>query len=161
MRAIVLIVVALLPMHECANHTAIPKCSSVNQIFSYESTCTANPKCFQRWDKTDTPTALTLYVLRLQPPQLAENGSSLGVVHSNKQGLGLGEVFLVHMLVQRYLRREAQHEAIGSLPLYPDEQVVPWDSTQVPELDHTGVSCLALPKLNLQVVPNHLTLPSP
>ena len=130
MHAIVLIVVALLPVHECANHTAIgTKCSSVNQIFSYESTCTANPKCFQHyWDKTDTPTALTSYVSRLQPPQLAENGSSLGVVHSNKQGLGLGEVFLVHMLVHRYLRREAQHEAISSLPLYPDEQVVPWDS---------------------------------
>ena len=158
MRAIVLIVVALLPMHECANHTAIPKCSSVNQIFSYESTCTANPKCFQRWDKTDTPTALTLYVLRLQPPQLAELTSSLGVAHSNEQGLGFGEGFLVHMLVRRYQRRKAQHEAINSLPLYPDK-VVPWDSAQLPELDHTGHSCLALPKLNLQVSPNHLTQP--
>ena len=53
------------------------------------------------------------------------------------------------MLVRRYQRREAQHEAIGSLPLYPDE-VVPWDSAQLPDLDHTGDSCLALPKLNLQ-----------
>ena len=53
------------------------------------------------------------------------------------------------MLVRRYQRREAQHEAIGSLPLYPDE-IVPWDSAQLPDLDHTGDSCLALPKLNLQ-----------
>ena len=53
------------------------------------------------------------------------------------------------MLVRRYQRREAQHEAIGSLPLYPDE-VVPWDAAQLPDLDHTGDSCLALPKLNLQ-----------
>ena len=46
----------------------------------------------------------------------------------------------------------------SSLPLYSDEQVVPWDSAQLPELEHTGDSCLALPTLNLQVSPNHLTL---
>ena len=138
-----------LPVHECA---------SANRVFSYESACPANPKCFQHyWDETDTPTALTSHVLRLQPPQLAELTSSLGVAHSNEQGLGFGEGFLVHMLVRRYQRRKAQHEAINSLPLYPDK-VVPWDSAQLPELEHTGDSCLALPTLNLQVSPNHLTL---
>ena len=160
MLANVLIVVALLPVHECANCCTATgtECSSVNRTFSYESACTANPKCFQRyWDETDTPAALNSHVSRLQ---LAENASSLGVAHS--KGVGFGEGFFVHMLVQRYQRRKSQHEAIGSLPLYSDEQVVPWDSAQLPELDHTGVSCLALPKLNLQVSPNHLTLtPNP
>mgnify|MGYP002824812462 FL=1 len=33
----------------------------------------------------DTPTALTSHFSRLQPPQLAEIASSLGVVHSNEQ----------------------------------------------------------------------------
>ena len=137
-----LIVVALLPVHECANRCTATgtECSSANRTFSYESACTANPKCFQHyWDETDTPAVQ--HISRLQPPQLAENASSLGMAHLNEQGLGLGEGFLVHMLVQRYQRREAQHEAIGSLPLYPDE-VVPWDSAQLPDLDHTGDSCL-------------------
>ena len=149
------VLVALLPVHGRATAT---KCSSANRTFPYETACTANPKCFQHyWDETDTPAALTSHVSRLQPPQLAELTSSLGVAHSNEQGLGFGEGFLVHMLVRRYQRRKAQHEAINSLPLYPDK-VVPWDSAQLPELDHTGHSCLALPKLNLQVSPNHLTL---
>ena len=152
-------VVALLPVH--ANvlcRATATKCSSANRTFSYETACTANPKCLQHyWDETDTPAALTSHVSRLQPPQLAELTSSLGVAHSNEQGLGFGEGFLVHMLVRRYQRRKAQHEAINSLPLYPDK-VVPWDSAQLPELEHTGDSCLALPTLNLQVSPNHLTL---
>ena len=61
---------------------------------------------------------------------------------------------LVRVLVSRYQRRTAQHEAIGSLPLYPDE-VVPWDAAQMPELDMSGDSCLALPKLNLQFLTFH------
>lgn len=71
------------------------------------------------------------------------------MLHSQAQGEALGKAFLVAMLVRRYQRRTAQHEAIGSLPLYPDE-VVPWDPAQLPELDVQGDSCLALPKLNLQ-----------
>ena len=159
MHSNVLIVVARLSVHECAYYCTTAtgtEGSSVNRTFSYESACTADPKCFQHyWDETDTPAALTSHVSRLQPPQLAELASSLGVVHSNEQGVGFGEGFLVHMLVRRYQRREEQHEAIGSLPFYP-EDVVPWESPQLPELDHTDDSCLALPKLNLQVSPAHL-----
>ena len=158
MHANVLIVVARLSVHECAYHcTTATGTEGVNRTFSYESACTADPKCIQHyWDETDTPAALTSHVSRLQPPQLAELTSSLGVAHSNEQGLGFGEGFLVHMLVRRYQRRKAQHEAINSLPLYPDK-VVPWDSAQLPK-HHTDDSCLARPTLNLQVSPNHLTL---
>ena len=147
------VVVALLPVH--ANvlcRATATKRSSTNRTFSYETACTANPKCFQRyWDETDTPAALTSHVSRLQ---LAENASSLGVAHSNEQGLSFGKGFNVNMLT-RYQRREMQHKAIDSLPLYPDE-VGPWDSAQLLELDHTGDSCLALPKLSLQVSRAHL-----
>ena len=136
-----------LPVHECA---------SANRVFSYESACPANPKCFQHyWNETDTPAALTSHVSRLQPPQLAKLASSLGVARSNQQGLGFGKGFNVNMLTRRYQRREMQHKAIDSLPLYPDE-VGPWDSAQLLELDHTGDSCLALPKLSLQVSRAHL-----
>ena len=151
-----LIVVALLPVHGCTYQcTATGSgCSSANRSFSYESVCTANPKCFQHYE---TPAALTSHVSRQQQPQLAKTASSLVVMHSNEQGVRFGKGFLVHTLVRRYQRRKAQHEAINSLPLYPDK-VVPWDSAQLPELEHTGDSCLALPTLNLQVSPNHLTL---
>ena len=147
-----LIVVALLPVHGCTYQcTATGSgCSSANRSFSYESVCTANPKCFQHYE---TPAALTSHVSRQQQPQLAKTASSLVVMHSNEQGVRFGKGFLVHTLVR--------HEAICSLPLNPDE-VVPWDSAQLPELDHTGDSCLALPKFNLQVSSNHLTLaPTP
>ena len=117
MHAIVLIVAALLPVHECAYHcqckgqckgqcanccTAIgTECSSADRTFSYELACTANLKCFQRyWDVTDTPASLTSHVSRLQPPQFAEIAWSLGVAHSNKQGVGFGKGLLVHMLMR-------------------------------------------------------------
>ena len=136
-----LLIVGALPVHGSA---------SANRVFSYESACPANPKCFQHYgNETDTPAALTSHVSRQQQPQLAKTASSLVVMHSNEQGVRFGKGFLVHTLVR--------HEAICSLPLNPDE-VVPWDSAQLPELDHTGDSCLALPTLNLQVSPNHLTL---
>ena len=55
----------------------------------------------------------------------------------------------MRLLVDRYERRTAQHEAISQLPLYPDE-TSPWDEAVVPVAEHVGDACLALPKLNLQ-----------
>lgn len=56
---------------------------------------------------------------------------------------------MVQLLVNRFQRRTAQHEAINQLPLYPDEKM-PWDPSVVPDADFRGDTCLALPKLNLQ-----------
>jgi intron-binding protein aquarius len=98
----------------------------------------------------DTGAALSAHFGRLQPEQLSELTLTLGLTHSLEQAASLGKPFLVRLLVTRYERRTAQHEAISSLPLYPDE-VTPWDAFVVPTSRYSGATPLALPKLNLQV----------
>ena len=78
------------------------------------------------------------------------HGEEVGLLHSQAQGEARGKPFLVQLLVNRYERRTPQHEAIGALSLYPDEKK-PWDPAVVPDADFRGDTCLALPKLNLQV----------
>eukprot|EP00966_Prymnesium_polylepis_P256833 5932703-Prymnesium_polylepis.1 len=97
----------------------------------------------------DSASALTTHFGRLQPAQVAQIAEALGLLHTAAQGEALGKRFLVQLLVNRYERRTAQHEAIGALPLYPDE-IMPWDPAVVPSADFRGDGVLALPKLNLQ-----------
>ena len=97
----------------------------------------------------DTPAALAAHLGRLPQQQLVEIAGEVGLLHDAAQGEALGGPFLLRLLVDKYERRAAQHEAIGSLPLYPDE-VSPWDTSVVPAAESAGETPLALPKLNLQ-----------
>ena len=53
-----------------------------------------------------------------------------------------------------YERRRFQREVINEMPLYPTEGVL-WDENQIPSVNYSGETCLALPKLNLQFLTAH------
>ncbi|XP_031379530.1 RNA helicase aquarius isoform X2 [Punica granatum] len=62
--------------------------------------------------------------------------------------------FLIEIMVSFFGKQQSQKEAINSLPLYPNEQVM-WDESVVPSINYSGEGCLALPKLNLQFLTLH------
>lgn len=62
--------------------------------------------------------------------------------------------FLIEVMVSYFERQQSQKEAINSLPLYPNEQIM-WDESLVPSINYSGEGCLALPKLNLQFLTLH------
>ena len=45
-------------------------------------------------------------------------------------------------------------QVINEMPLYPTEGVL-WDENQIPSVNYSGETCLALPKLNLQFLTAH------
>jgi hypothetical protein len=47
-----------------------------------------------------------------------------------------------------------QRDVINEMPLYPTEGVL-WDEAQIPSVNYSGESTLALPKLNLQFLTPH------
>ncbi|XP_040992399.1 RNA helicase aquarius [Juglans microcarpa x Juglans regia] len=62
--------------------------------------------------------------------------------------------FLIEVMVSFFEKQQSQKEAINSLPLYPNEQIM-WDESLVPSINYSGEGCLALPKLNLQFLTLH------
>ncbi|KAG6500421.1 hypothetical protein ZIOFF_040266 [Zingiber officinale] len=62
--------------------------------------------------------------------------------------------FLIEVVISCFEKRQSQREAINTLPLYPNEQIM-WDESLVPSINYSGEGCLALPKLNLQFLTLH------
>lgn len=62
--------------------------------------------------------------------------------------------FLIEVMISFFEKQKSQKEAINSLPLYPNEQIM-WDESVVPSINYSGEGCLALPKLNLQFLTLH------
>ncbi|OBZ82904.1 Intron-binding protein aquarius [Choanephora cucurbitarum] len=61
---------------------------------------------------------------------------------------------LIHVLINRYQKRESQIQKINSQPLYPDEHTL-FDDQLIQSQFYTGDRPLALPKLNLQFLTLH------
>jgi intron-binding protein aquarius len=57
-------------------------------------------------------------------------------------------------MLSTYERRRFQRDVINEMPLYPTEGVL-WDDNQIPSVNYSGETCLALPKLNLQFLTAH------
>ncbi|KAG1668022.1 hypothetical protein FOA52_006555 [Chlamydomonas sp. UWO 241] len=62
--------------------------------------------------------------------------------------------FLQEVVLATYERRRFQCDVINEMPLYPTEGVL-WDEAQIPSVNYSGESTLALPKLNLQFLTPH------
>ncbi|XP_072032730.1 RNA helicase aquarius-like [Amphiura filiformis] len=62
--------------------------------------------------------------------------------------------FLLELMVSRHERRQSQIEVLNETPLYPTELIL-WNENIVPTEYFSGDGCLALPKLNLQMLTLH------
>ncbi|KAI8336492.1 DEAD helicases superfamily protein [Blakeslea trispora] len=61
---------------------------------------------------------------------------------------------LIHVLIDRYQKRESQIQKINNQPLYPDEETL-FDDQLIQSQFYAGDRPLALPKLNLQFLTLH------
>ncbi|XP_030854514.1 RNA helicase aquarius isoform X2 [Strongylocentrotus purpuratus] len=64
------------------------------------------------------------------------------------------KTFLLDLMVSHHERRISQIQSLNETPLYPTEEIL-WDENVVPTEYYSGEGCLALPKLNLQMLTLH------
>lgn len=57
--------------------------------------------------------------------------------------------FVKEVFISHFQRRKKQSERIHAMPLFPTEEIF-WDCHKIPDPNDSGMSCLPVPKLNLQ-----------
>ncbi|XP_022090524.1 intron-binding protein aquarius-like [Acanthaster planci] len=104
----------------------------------------------------DTRKALSSHFEKLTTSQLHQFAAHLHLLPPLPEGTETvyEKEFLLELMVSRHERRQSQIQVLNETPLYPTEEVL-WDENVVPTEYFSGEGCLALPKLNLQMLTLH------
>ncbi|GAX76342.1 hypothetical protein CEUSTIGMA_g3788.t1 [Chlamydomonas eustigma] len=147
------------------NHTGDPQADDDITTQHYEKVCQLQRLAFKHWpqlkelalsncgsvEKRDT---LKRYLSALSEDELRFLTTRQLRLVSEQDPWAQQKEFLQEVMLSTYERRRFQREVINEMPLYPTEGVL-WDDNQIPSVNYSGETCLALPKLNLQFLTAH------
>ncbi|XP_071509741.1 RNA helicase aquarius-like [Diadema antillarum] len=104
----------------------------------------------------DTRETLTKHFTKLSPSDLHRFAAFLHLLPplDEEEETSLDKSFLLDLMVSHHERRISQIQSLNETPLYPTEEIL-WDENVVPTEYYSGEGCLALPKLNLQMLTLH------
>ncbi|XP_071786990.1 RNA helicase aquarius-like [Asterias amurensis] len=104
----------------------------------------------------DTRKALTNHFEKLTASQLHQFAAHLHLMAPlpEETETTSDKEFLLELMVSMHERRQSQIQVLNETPLYPTDKLL-WDENVVPTEYFSGEGCLALPKLNLQMLTLH------